>query len=61
MAPEGAPADADLPGGSPAAAYGAFLEEHARAWMPRFAERVAAETRAPFYRGAAALLGALVG
>ena len=61
MAPEGAPADADLPGGSPAAAYGAFLEEHARAWMPRFAERVAAKTRAPFYRGAAALLGALVG
>lgn len=61
VAPEGAPADADLPGGSPAAAYGAFLEEHARAWMPRFAERVAAETRAPFYRGAAALLGALVG
>lgn len=59
--PEGAPAGADLPGGSPAAAYGAFLEEHARVWMPRFAERVAAETRAPFYRGAAALLGALVG
>ena len=28
--PEGAPADADLPGGSPEAAYGAFLEEHAR-------------------------------
>ena len=61
VAPEGAPAGADLPGGSPAAAYGAVLEEHARVWMPRFAERVAAETRAPFYRGAAALLGALVG
>ena len=30
--PEGAPADADLPGGSPAAAYGAFLEEHARVY-----------------------------
>ena len=59
--PEGAPAGADLPGGSPEAAYGAFLEEHARVWMPRFAERVAAETRAPFYRGAAALLRALVG
>ena len=46
--PEGAPAGADLPGGSPEAAYGAFLEGHARTWMPRFAERVAAETRAPF-------------
>ena len=54
-------AGADLPGGSPEAAYGAFLEGHARTWMPRFAERVAAETRAPFYRDAATLLGALVG
>ena len=59
--PEGAPAGADLPGGSPEAAYGAFLEGHARAWMPRFAERVAAKSRVPFYRDAAALLGALVG
>lgn len=59
--PEGAPAGADLPGGSPEAAYGAFLEGHARTWMPRFAERVAAESRTPFYRDAAALLGALVG
>ena len=59
--PGGAPAGADLPGGSPEAAYGAFLEGHARTWMPRFAERVAAETRAPFYRDAATLLGALVG
>ena len=59
--PEGAPAGADLPGGSPEAAYGAFLEGHARAWMPRFAERVAAKSRVPFYRDAAAFLGALVG
>ena len=58
--PEGAPAGADLPGGSPEAAYGAFLEEHARAWMPRFADAVAAESRVPFYRDAAAFLGALV-
>ncbi|MVM54184.1 molecular chaperone [Gordonibacter urolithinfaciens] len=58
--PGGAPAGADLPGGSPEAAYGAFLEGHARTWMPRFAERVAAETRAPFYRDAATFLGALV-
>ena len=58
--PEGAPAGADLPGGSPEAAYGAFLEWHARAWMPRFADAVAAESRVPFYRDAAAFLGALV-
>ena len=51
---------ANTPGGSPEAAYGAFLEEHARAWMPRFAGAVAAESRAPFYRDAAAFLGALV-
>ncbi|MFQ8763335.1 MAG: molecular chaperone [Eggerthella lenta] len=59
-ASEGAPADADLPGGSPAAAYEAFLSGHAQAWMPAFAERLAAEARHPFYRAAAAYLGALV-
>lgn len=58
--PDGAPADAALPGGSPEAAYGAFLAEHARAWMPRFARRVADEAREPFYREAAVYLGALV-
>ncbi|WP_080799117.1 TorD/DmsD family molecular chaperone [Arabiibacter massiliensis] len=55
-----ADADADLPGGSPEAAYDAFLQEHARAWMPRFAS-AAAESRHPFYRDAAAFLAALVG
>ena len=59
-ASEGAPADADLPGGSPAAAYEAFLSGHAQAWMPAFAERLAAEARHPFYRAAAAYLGALL-
>ncbi|OUO90839.1 molecular chaperone TorD [Gordonibacter sp. An230] len=59
--PEGAPADDGLPGGSPEAAHDAFLAEHALAWMPRFAEAVAAKTRIPFYRDAAAFLGALVG
>ncbi|RDB62764.1 molecular chaperone TorD [Gordonibacter sp. 28C] len=49
-----------LPGGSPAAAYASFLDDHARAWMPRFAERLAAESREPFYRAAAQLLGAFV-
>lgn len=56
--PEGTPAPTDLPGGSPAAAYEAFLAEHARIWMPRFAEAVAAETCVPFYRAAALLLQA---
>ena len=49
------------PGGSPAAAYEAFLSGYAQAWMPAFAERLAAEARHPFYRAAAAYLGALVG
>lgn len=57
---EGSPADGALPGGSASAAYALFLEEHARAWMPRFAKAVAACSRQPFYRGAAAYLGALV-
>ena len=59
-ASEGAPDGADLPGGSPAAAYGRFLSGHAQAWMPAFAERLAAEARHPFYRAAAAYLGALL-
>ena len=59
-ASEGAPDGADLPGGSPAAAYEAFLSGHAQAWMPAFAERLAAEARHPFYRAAAAYLGALL-
>ncbi|WP_244977668.1 TorD/DmsD family molecular chaperone [Eggerthella guodeyinii] len=59
-APAGAPEAAALPGGSPGAAYGRFLSGHARAWMPAFAERLAAEARHPFYRAAAAYLGALV-
>ncbi len=53
------PADADLPGGSPQAAYEAFLAEHVRVWAPGFAAAVAAETRLPFYRDAAELLKAL--
>lgn len=55
------PADSDLPGGSPQAAYETFLAEHVRAWAPGFAVAVAAETRLPFYRDAAELLNALVG
>ncbi|MEI3309803.1 MAG: molecular chaperone TorD family protein [Eggerthella lenta] len=60
-ASEGAPDGAGLPGGSPEAAYERFLSGHAQAWMPAFAERLASESRHPFYRAAAAYLGALVG
>ncbi len=57
---EGAPDSADLPGGSPPAAYAEFLREHAATWMPRFADKVTNETRLPFYHAAAMLLKAVV-
>lgn len=59
-APAGAPCGAALPGGSPQAAYAAFLDSHARRWMPSFAAAVRAEARAPFYGAAARLLVAVV-
>lgn len=37
-----------------------FLEEHARVWMPSFAEQVSKETREVFYGVAAGLLGAVI-
>ena len=52
----GAAAGADAPEDGWAAARERFLEEHALAWMPRFADKVAEETREPFYRAAAGLL-----
>lgn len=59
-APAGAPCGAALPGGSPQAAYAAFLDAHARRWMPAFAAAVRAEARGPFYGAAARLLAAVV-
>lgn len=58
---EALPAPEDLPGGSPAAAYQAFFDEHARTWMPSFAASVIEESRHPFFRAAASLLAAMVG
>ena len=55
-----APEGAGPPEGSWAAARARFLDEHACAWMPRFAEAVAAESREPLYRAAAQLLGAVI-
>ncbi|MEA5018904.1 MAG: molecular chaperone TorD family protein [Gordonibacter sp.] len=59
-APENAPQSEELPGGSPSVAYGLFLEEHARIWIPDFAEQVRVESREPFFCAAAELLDALV-
>lgn len=56
MAQASVPVDG-LPGGSAAGAYNAFMRDHALVWVPRFAERLAAESRLPFYRAAAELLG----
>ncbi|WP_241156522.1 MULTISPECIES: molecular chaperone [unclassified Adlercreutzia] len=54
-------ASADLPGGSPEAAWDQFMADHAKAWMPRFAEALQKESRIPFYRQVARLLGAFIG
>ncbi|MEC4271754.1 molecular chaperone TorD family protein [Adlercreutzia sp. R25] len=54
-------ASADLPGGSPEAAWDQFVADHAQVWMGRFAEAVQTESRAPFYKQAASLLEAFVG
>ncbi len=53
---EGAPAAADLPGGSAAAAYGQFLAEHVSTWLPKFAEKLCEQARHPFYCAAGQLL-----
>lgn len=58
-APAGAPGQEALPGGSASSAYELFLQEHARAWMPAFAEQVRACSRHPFFCAAAELLGAV--
>ena len=54
-------ASADLPGGSPEAAWDEFVADHARQWMPQFAAAVQEESRVPFYRQAASLLAAFIG
>ncbi|WP_282191466.1 TorD/DmsD family molecular chaperone [Adlercreutzia caecimuris] len=53
-------ASADLPGGSPEAAWDEFMADHARQWMPQFAAAVQEESRVPFYATAANLLGAFI-
>ena len=53
-------ASADLPGGSPEAAWDEFMADHAKVWMPQFAAAVQEESRVPFYSTAANLLGAFI-
>ena len=53
-------ASADLPGGSPEAAWDEFMTEHAKVWMPQFAEACEKDSRVPFYKQAASLLGAFI-
>lgn len=53
-------ASADLPGGSPEAAWDEFMADHARQWMLQFAAAVQEESRVPFYATAANLLGAFI-
>ena len=53
-------AEVDVPGGSPAAAYAQFMDEHFMVWAPRFAEKLCAEARLPFYRAVGQLLAAFL-
>lgn len=54
-------ASADLPGGSPEAAWNEFMADHAKVWMPEFAATCEKDSHVPFYRTAASLLGAFIG
>ena len=55
-----APANADLPGGSPEAAFGLFMDDHVLEWMPGFARVVEGATMHPFYKASAQLLSAFL-
>lgn len=49
-----------FPGGSPAAAYEQFMQEHAAIWMPKFAKAVQEESKVCFYKVAADLLARFI-
>ncbi len=57
---EGHPALDTFPAGGPAQAYEAFMVEHAKAWMPRFADKLAQEARIPYYVAVGQLLAAFL-
>ncbi len=46
---EEGPALEDFPGGGAAQAYAAFWTDHVMMWMDRFAEKLARESRIPYY------------
>ncbi|OUO91722.1 molecular chaperone TorD [Gordonibacter sp. An230] len=54
----GGPSASDFPGGGAGAAYGRFEADHLRTFAPRFADRLEAEARVPYYRAVAQLLSA---
>ncbi len=49
-----------LPGGSAQAAYAQFIDEHMNTWADRFAEKLQADSRLPYYRSAGMLVQALL-
>ena len=57
---ERALADSNLPGGSAAAAYSQFIEEHLEIWVVDFCASCESEACEPFYRAAAAYLRCLL-
>ncbi len=57
---EGGPAPEDFPAGGVAQAYAAFMTDHVMVWMPRFAEKLAAEARTPYYKAVGQLLAAIL-
>lgn len=57
---EEGPAVGDFPGGGAAQAYAAFMVDHVMTWMPRFAEKLTAEARIPYYRAVGQLLSAFL-
>ena len=57
---EEGPAVEDFPGGGAGQAYAAFWVDHVMTWMPRFADKLAAESRIPYYKAVGQLLAAFL-
>lgn len=55
-----APQSVEIPENDWPKLHESFLEEHVQMWMPRFAERLIAETHEPFYKVVGQLLGVAV-
>ena len=57
---EEGPAVEDFPAGGAAQAYAAFMTDHVMVWMPRFAEKLAKESRIPYYTAVGQFLAAFL-